>query len=216
MTNAVQGYNPLSYQGVSAVNPPNIRTLKRPPNSTDTKNVNIGDFWLDSVGEVLYQLVNLANDIATWNTVIASNPSGATINTTGQLLLESSENSITAINIDASNAGGGIGINSGTGGVGVLTTGGIEVRSSAAAFPAIDFQAISGTGGIRFLSVSGGVVISNGTGVGTTAAQILVGLGSPNVVVSALKGSLFIRTDGTATTTLYVNTDGASAWTALT
>jgi hypothetical protein len=43
---------------------------------------------------------------------------------------------------------------------------------------------------------------------------IYVGSGTPNAVVTAPKGSLFINTGGSSTSTrLYVNTDGATAWT---
>lgn len=47
--------------------------------------------------------------------------------------------------------------------------------------------------------------------------EILSGSGSPNGVVSAPKGSLFLRTDGTTTNNrAYINTDGGTTWTALT
>ncbi len=74
MTRMVKGLNPLSYQGVTAGNPPNLIKLKRAPTTADSKNFNIGDFWLDTTARILYQLVSLANDVAVWDEV--STPAG--------------------------------------------------------------------------------------------------------------------------------------------
>lgn len=59
-------------------------------------------------------------------------------------------------------------------------------------------------GGVQFLQV------------GTTAnLGLFWGSGAPTV--SAAQGSLYIRTDGSSTSTrLYVNTDGATTWTNVT
>ena len=55
-----------------------------------------------------------------------------------------------------------------------------------------------------------GVQISSTAGLG-----IYVGSGAPTV--SAAKGSLYLRTDGTTTNDrAYINTNGATTWTALT
>lgn len=46
---------------------------------------------------------------------------------------------------------------------------------------------------------------------------IYAGSGTPNAVVSAPKGSLYIRTDGSTTNDrLYVNTNGTTGWTNVT
>jgi hypothetical protein len=204
MTNSVQGYNPLSYQGVSAITPPNIRVLKRAPNSTDTKNVNIGDFWLDAVGLSLYQLVNLEKDIATWNGIaVALNPFF-----TGDFTVASTPDStITML--------------AGTGGVTIASgLGQVQIASSDAVANAIQITAVNANGGIVLTSGTNagpinreGVFFSNGV----STAQIIVGIGSPNIRVAALKSSLFISTDApSAATVLWVNTDGGTAWTALT
>lgn len=214
MANNIRGPGAFSYLGVNAINPPNMRVLKRAPTSTDTKNVTIGDFWLDSVSLTLYQLVNLDADTATWNVVISSNNNGATINTAGQLLLESSDNNVNAISINATNAAGGIDMTSGTGGIGIDTTGSVIIESQSATFPSIQLRATDAGGSIRLQSPSG-IVNSNGTGAGTSAAQILVGNIDPNATIPALRGSLFMRTDA-GNAGLYVNTDNAVAWTALT
>jgi hypothetical protein len=49
----------------------------------------------------------------------------------------------------------------------------------------------------------------------TSAVGIYVGSGAPSV--SAAKGSLYLRTDGTTTNNrAYINTDGATTWTNIT
>lgn len=54
-----------------------------------------------------------------------------------------------------------------------------------------------------------GVVTASGPPV------IMFGSGAPSV--SAPKGSLYLRTDGSSTSTrAYINTDGAATWTAIT
>jgi hypothetical protein len=49
----------------------------------------------------------------------------------------------------------------------------------------------------------------------TSSVGIYVGSGAPSV--SAAKGSLYLRTDGTTTNNrAYINTDGATTWTNIT
>jgi hypothetical protein len=75
------------------------------------------------------------------------------------------------------------------------------------------------TAGTDLVSTAGDVVITsaaNGVVMGS-GASILSGAGDPNAVVVAGQGSLYLRTGGaTASEILYVNTDGISAWSAVT
>ena len=57
-----------------------------------------------------------------------------------------------------------------------------------------------------------GTVTGSSVSVGT--ATITSGAGAPTAV--APKGSLYLRTDGAASTTLYVNASGTSTWLAVT
>lgn len=80
------------------------------------------------------------------------------------------------------------------------------------------------------LSVTGAVTSRSGTAVAAaasvtpaflTSSTALLGLyfgtGSPNTALTAAKGSLYMRTDGSTTNDrAYVNTDGSTAWTAVT
>ena len=64
---------------------------------------------------------------------------------------------------------------------------------------------------------SGPVVSDNGflTGNLTTSPGLYSGAGAPTI--SAAQGSLYLRTDGSSTSTrAYINTDGATTWTAIT
>jgi len=64
---------------------------------------------------------------------------------------------------------------------------------------------------------SGPVASQNGFLTGSVAASpgIYSGAGAPTL--SATKGSLYLRTDGSTTNDrAYINTDGATTWTALT
>lgn len=66
---------------------------------------------------------------------------------------------------------------------------------------------------------NGNLILGNaGAGVELQAGpRLLAGSGDPATVVSAAQGSLFLRTDGSSTSTrAYINTDGATAWTAVT
>jgi len=50
--------------------------------------------------------------------------------------------------------------------------------------------------------------------LGASGPHIYVGSGVPTI--SAVQGSLYMRTDGGASTELYVNRDGATSWKAVT
>lgn len=79
MSKRLTGLNPLAYIGVEAAQPSNTLMSDFPPTSTDSKNVNIGDFWVDTSANNLYVLVSLAAGVATWILVEAA-PGGPSIN----------------------------------------------------------------------------------------------------------------------------------------
>lgn len=354
MTVYVKGTQSQAYLGVNADSPPNMLVLKRAPTTADSKNVRIGDFWLNIITQDLYQLTSLAQDVATWIVVATPNigasffdadvgtatdlaqhiimHGGSNINTsgagntvtynlnntvavsgsvtagtgltatTGGVTATAGDIVATAGNITATvgnisatagtlssggsiTAGNGITATNGnivattgnistsagnissagtvTGGAGLrATTGGCtisggnllvstgnitattgNITATAGSITAGDGATVDGdfivnslvgsnvdinsattaeiaaVGNIT-LNSAAEVIIQGVTGIvvsnGTQQAALLVGVNSPNGAVSASQGSLFIRTNGTATTTLYVNTDGAMAWTALT
>lgn len=78
--------------------------------------------------------------------------------------------------------------------------------------------ASSSTGTVSALSGSaltaGGAAAFIGT---NTAGSMGIYFGSGAPTVSAAKGSLYLRSDGSSTSTrAYINTDGSTTWTALT
>lgn len=67
------------------------------------------------------------------------------------------------------------------------------------------------------VSSASNTILESGAVIG--GASINTGSGTPHNVVTAPKGSLFIRTDTGASTTatrLYVNINGTSTWAAIT
>lgn len=172
---------------------------------------------------------------------ILSAAGGLDVDVALQMNLNSNQAAATAVSINASGAGGGIGFTSNTGGFNVGTTGAmlmagqvaseigtttnavdmsvtatlgsVNVIGGEAATDAVLISANHATGGITLdAGVVPGIRITNGT----QTAQILIGTGSPDTAVAGLQGSLFINVGGGASTILYVNTDGATAWSPLT
>ena len=76
---------------------------------------------------------------------------------------------------------------------------------------------VSATGNIT--ADSNQAVVAGGAAafLATTTANLGIFVGSGAPTVSAAKGSLYLRTDGSSTSTrAYINTDGATTWTAIT
>lgn len=105
----------------------------------------------------------------------------------------------------------------------------LELNSSAGAISIgndADAQAINiGTAGVRPIQVGNAsagttVLLLGPANVGVTlqnSIRIMTGAGSPDTVVTAPAGSLWLRTDPAgATSRIYVNTDSATAWTNVT
>lgn len=65
----LNGLNPLSYLGVNALAPMNLNVRSMDPASSDTKNVAIGDMWINTTNNRMYQIINLSGGIAVWEGV---------------------------------------------------------------------------------------------------------------------------------------------------
>jgi hypothetical protein len=83
----------------------------------------------------------------------------------------------------------------------------------------LNLRTLSGTGAATILSgtaiPAGGTTGSGYLFSSTSNYGIFFGSGAPTL--SAAKGSLYLRSDGSATNNrAYINTDGATTWTALT
>lgn len=91
-------------------------------------------------------------------------------------------------------------------------------------------SSLSGTTGLTApaSSLTGSLIAQNATAVpagGTAGAGLLLSstanlgvfFGSGAPTLAAAKGSLYLRTDGSSTSTrAYINTDGSTTWTAIT
>lgn len=196
------------------------------------QGTGVDSILLDSdVGGISLTATGLASDDAINLTATAG---GVDIDGALQVNIASSENAADAVVIAAS--AGGIDI-SATGAAGedidITNTGGsVNVTATEDVADAIYIHANGGTsekirvhadqgtasdsielesdaGGITFTSpATNGVVVNNGT----QALGIYVGSGAPSL--SAAQGSIYLRSDGSSTSTrLYVNTDGSTTWT---
>lgn len=100
-------------------------------------------------------------------------------------------------------------------GTDITTTGALTVGSLAST-AGVTATTVTGTGvvtGVSSTAVTAGGVKAFGLGSDTVA--ITWGSGAPTL--SAGQGSLYLRTDGSSTSTrLYVNSDGATTWVAVT
>ncbi len=66
--------------------------------------------------------------------------------------------------------------------------------------------------GSGLITMAGKVALNSSAG-----PQVLAGAGDPNAIVTAPQGSLWLRTDGSSTSTrAYINTNAGTAWTAIT
>jgi len=96
------------------------------------------------------------------------------------------------------------------------TTGTVTTTATFGAATSITSLAATGTVTAKSASalVAGGAAAFVGT---NTAGSMGIYFGSGAPTVSAAKGSLYLRSDGSSTSTrAYINTDGATTWTAIT
>ncbi len=76
---------------------------------------------------------------------------------------------------------------------------------------------VTATGNVTADSATAVVAGGAASFLATSTAGLGVYFGSGAPTVSAAQGSLYLRTDGSSTSTrAYVNTDGATTWTAIT
>ena len=96
------------------------------------------------------------------------------------------------------------------------TTGAVTTTATLGA--ATSVTTVSATGAVTALSGSAATAGGAAAFVATsTAGSMGIYFGSGAPTVSAAKGSLYLRSDGSSTSTrAYVNTDGATTWTAIT
>ena len=82
---------------------------------------------------------------------------------------------------------------------------------------AVTGTTVSGTGTVTAINATAITAGGSAAVLATATAGFGLYLGSGAPTITAAKGSLYLRSDGSSTSTrLYSNTDGATAWTAVT
>lgn len=71
MSNRISSNAALGYQGTQATNPPNWLVYKRDPTTFDSKNVSLGDMWLNQLTREAWILVSLAGNNSNHGKLIA-------------------------------------------------------------------------------------------------------------------------------------------------
>jgi len=62
----LNGLNPLSYVGVNAYQPPDFFIETTSPTISDSRNVSLGTWWLNTTNQSVWILTSLAGGVATW------------------------------------------------------------------------------------------------------------------------------------------------------
>lgn len=210
----------------------------RVPTTNDT-GYQLGTLWIVPSVPSSYVLVKVAGGSATWNLIEASGSGGVfssltvtpgPISLTGTTSINITGSAVTTIGTGGT---GAVNIGNATGNTAV--TGSLTTSTALVATTTVTAgtgltvttggAAITGNSGITgTLGVSSTVIVNSATAVtaggaialtiggGVTAPQILAGSGVPTL--TATQGSLYLRTDGSSTSTrLYVNTTGSTVWT---
>ena len=148
-------------------------------------------------------------------TVVVTGTGGVTVSATNNAL--SLQSGTGNLNIGTSAAANTLTIGNSTGASSVTInagTGGLNLGTNAVNHIVNIGNTTTGTT-VNIKTPTGQPVeIDQGINVG---AWIISGTGSPNGSVNALQGSLYLRTDGSSTSTrAYINTNGTNGWTAIT
>jgi hypothetical protein len=198
---------------------------KRSPTATDY--AVIGTIWSNVLTNQVYILASIVANVATWVSVAGGAGVFSSLTVTpGPINLTGTTNINTAGNATTNIGTGGTGLvnignaTSGTNISGPLTQSGGAVQIN-----------VAGTSTTQIGNATGNVTIPQGNlilGLGdvvlaaarvvrwTAGVSIIQGAGSPDGVVAAVQGSLYLRQDGTdGTSRAYINTDGLLAWTAI-
>lgn len=195
-----------------------------PISLTGTTTINTAEAAVTTIGTGGTGAVNIGN--ATGNTAVTG-----TLTATGNI--SSSGGSVSSF----STVNAGTGITSTTGNI-TATAGGVfantVVNAGTTVTAGTGITATTGNIVATAGQVNAGTTITAGTGITSTAGNIrtaavgagfvfsnnvaiVSGTGSPAGAVAAPQGSLYLRTDGSSTSTrAYINTDGVTAWTAIT
>lgn len=239
-------YNPKSvgqFQPFNSTNPVNI-IAKRAPGVTD--KALIGQVWIDTVTNSAYILTSITGGQFNWQDVTANGGGTFTnLTATGNINFNASSGAATTVVIGGVNQTGTISIgpstaaqniNIGTGAgaakhINIGTGNASNITTIGNTFSASGVTIFGAGGDIELVEVGAGEIIIDGsagvalkligpTDVGITLQdniQVIVGAGSPDGLIAAPAGSLWLRTDPAgATSRMYINTDSGTTWTNVT
>lgn len=198
------------------VNEPSVDVFPLPIVANRAPGVNdkaqVGTIWADTNADDTYILVSIKSNVANWISAGGGSGSFSSLTVTDDITstngditsggsisatttVTANTNLVAVNNIDATN--GDITANSGD----VIANTDITAGGN-----------ISAGGNVSATGNLGGTLVVLGN-----TAEVLDGTGDPSGSVNAPQGSLYLRRDGSSTSTrAYINTDGATAWTNIT
>jgi len=95
----------------------------------------------------------------------------------------------------------------------------VDASKDISTFGAIGGGSVSVTGAVTARSGTASPAAASAVSalsMGSAGVGVYWGTGSPNTALTAAKGSLFIATDGSSSTTrLFINTNGGTTWTSV-
>lgn len=174
-------------------------------------NSSAGDISIGN--DAVAQTLNLNTGAAAKVTNVGSS------NTTSSTVISAGSGNLTAASGGTilADAAGNIEVNSSAGNI-------LVGNDAVAQTVSINTGAAAKVTNIGSTNTTSSTVINAGSGLITMAGlvalnsaagpQLLAGAGDPDTAVTAPQGSMFLRTDGSSTSTrMYINTDGSTAWT---
>lgn len=219
----LNGLNPLAYVGVNAVQPPDFLTKNRPPTTNDSKNVYLGQIWLDygtntpPTSNDIYMLVSLDGNVATWVTFGGGDLETLTSNSGGAVGPDGANNinvvgdgtTIIGVGVPGTNT-----ITFSTVGTGVLNT--LTGNSGGAVPPTAGNINVLGTGIISVVgnpgtstltvtpsgSIASSFITSPATGTATPALGVLTFTNGNNITFTAGGSSVAAAVTGTTNRSL--------------
>jgi len=239
---SVQQFNESAYglsQALIGVFPAPI-VAQRAPNVND--KAQIGSVWIDQPNNDGYLLTSIVDGLSSWigigggpgvfTNIDASGYGHFGTNiTAGTTITAGTGITATTGNIAATtgNITAGGGLTATTGGLtvtagGATIAGNTNINASGASFTVIG----QGTGAVSIGNATGKTTITGPLVMNTLSpvdgyietnagAYLISGTGDPNTLVTAPQGSLYLNLTGSSSSTrLFVNSDGSTAWVAVT
>jgi len=198
----------------------------RDPATTD--KAEYGTVWVNKSSDAVFVITSITANSANWENVAGGAATFTTVTATAGI---TAGTTLTATAGNVNVTAGDVVLTAGdvllTAGDIVATLG--DITASAGDIVATVAAVEAGTtvtGGTGVIATTGNVTSTAGDVEAATATKgficgsglkVIDGAGSPHGSVTAPKGSLYLRTDGTTTNDrAYINTDSSTTWTALT